>query len=249
MEQENMMQESSAQETTEQENTSAAESMENTGATVSDAGEKVTEPAKPWNTPENARFAQQRRQQEAQEAAFRQLVGDITNPATGKPFSSPEEWNNWKRSAAIAMQAKQANVSPDVLARVVDRVREDVKKTDPDILRDRQQLEEYRQREAQSIFAADLKAIKKAYPDENAKSVEELGDQFVRLCAAGISPLSAYEAIRAEKNRGAKQPPSMGDVKPSSGGKDYFTRDEVKAMSQEEVHKNYDKIRESMKKW
>ncbi len=249
MEQETMMQESTIQETTEQENTSAAESMENTGEAVSDAGEKVTEPAKPWNTPENARFAQQRRQQEAQNAAFKSLIGDITNPATGKPFASAEEWNSWKQSAAMAIQAKQANVSPDVFAKVVDRVREDVKKTDPDILRQRQQLEEYRQREAQSIFAADLKAIKKAYPDEKAKSVEELGDQFIRLCAAGISPLSAYEAIRAEKNRGAKQPPSMGDIRPGGGGKEYFTRDEVKAMSQAEVHRNYDKIRESMKKW
>ena len=145
MEQENMMRESTVvQETAEQENTSPAESIENAEETAPAAGEKDTEPAKPWITPENARFAQQRRQQEAETAAFRHLVGDITNPATGKPFSSVEEWNSWKRSAAMAMQARQANVSPDVFAKVVDRVREDVKKTDPDILRERQQLEEYR---------------------------------------------------------------------------------------------------------
>lgn len=246
MEQENRT--AQTEETLQAEETSTSQQEEQIETTVAE-GEKDTEPAKPWITPENARFAQQRRQQEAQNAAFKSLIGDITNPATGKPFSSVEEWNSWKRNAAIAAQAKKANVAPDVLAGVIDRVREDVKKTDPDILRERQQLEEYRQREAQNIFASDLKAIKKAYPDEKAKSVEELGDQFVRLCAAGISPLSAYEAIRAEKNRGTKQPPSMGDVKPSGGGKDFFTPDEVKAMSQAEVHKNYDKIRESMKKW
>ena len=32
-------------------------------------------------------------------------------------------------------------------------------------------------------------------------------------------------------------------------GERLFTREEVKAMTPEEVHKNYDKIRRSMRKW
>ena len=47
-----------------------------------------------------------------------------------------------------------------------------------------------------------------------------------------------------------KKPPVIGDVatagKPES---DYFTREEVEAMSAAEVSKNYSKIRESMGHW
>ena len=80
--------------------------------------------------------------------------------------------------------------------------------------------------------------------------MDELGPQFIAMCAAGVSPLSAYEALRAEKARNTKQPPSMGDVRPAgSKDKDFYTRDEVARMSQAEVSKNYETIKKSMTKW
>jgi hypothetical protein len=36
---------------------------------------------------------------------------------------------------------------------------------------------------------------------------------------------------------------------PKSSDNSYFTREQVKGMSKEEIHKNYDKIRASMTKW
>lgn len=55
---------------------------------------------------------------------------------------------------------------------------------------------------------------------------------------------------RAEKARSAANPPSMGDVKPtSSGEKEFFTHEEVAAMDQATVSKNYEKIRKSMGTW
>ena len=113
-----------------------------------------------------------------------------------------------------------------------------------------EQLRRYQQREMQAVFDGDLKAIRSAYPDERANSVDELGPQFIAMCAAGVSPLSAYEALRAEQARSVRQPPSMGDVRPAgSKDKDFYTRDEVARMSQAEVSKHYETIKKSMTKW
>lgn len=111
-----------------------------------------------------------------------------------------------------------------------------------------EQLRRYQQREMQAVFDGDLKAIRSAYPDERANSVDELGPQFIAMCAAGVSPLSAYEALRAEKARSVRQPPSMGDVRPA-GGKGFYTRDEVARMSRSEIEHNFERIRRSMDRW
>lgn len=214
------------------------------------AGEKEAEATKPWKTEQNARFAEQRRRREAEETAFRALVGDITNPETGKPFTDRREWEGWKRKAELAAQAKAAAVPPETYEKIIQRAKEEIKRSDPEIRAQAEQLEQYRQREREAVFANDLKAIRKAYPDEKAKSIDELGPQFVAMCASGVSPLAAYEALRVEKARNTKQPPSMGDVKPSGGkGKEYYSREEVAAMNQAEVSKNYETIRKSMAKW
>ena len=93
-------------------------------------------------------------------------------------------------------------------------------------------------------------AFSSAYPDEKAQKVEELGIEFLKLCAGGISPLVAYEAIRNEKARSAANPPSMGDVKTSpTTEKEFFTRAEVAAMDQATVSRYFDKIRKSQQYW
>lgn len=204
------------------------------------------EPAKAWKTEENARFAEQRRKSE--DAMFRTLIGDITNPETGKPFSDRKEWDNWKHRAAVAANAQKNSMTPEAYEEMETRIREQVKQSDPDFLEAQQQLAEYRKREAETVFERDLKSIKKAYPDEKAKDIRELGDDFIRICASGVSPLAAYEAVRAEKARATK--PSTGDVKAAPvADKEFYTRDEVARMSADEVHRNYDKIIKSQSKW
>ena len=95
-----------------------------------------------------------------------------------------------------------------------------------------------------------MKTIRAAYPDEKAQKVKELGIEFLKLCAGGISPLVAYEAIRNEKARSAANPPSMGDVKTSpTTEKEFFTRAEVAAMDQATVSRYFDKIRKSQQYW
>ena len=219
-----------------------------------ETGANEAEPAKqPQSPEENARFAAMRRQQEAQqrkEQIFHELVGDAVNPNTGKPFASKAEFVAWRDEMATRQRAQAAQMEPEAFKQLEAQLREQIKATDPEIRAQAEELQRHRQREAQEQFSNDLKAIRKAYPDEKAKSVDELGVEFLKLCASGIKPLVAYEAIRAEKARSTQNPPSMGDVKPtSSGEKEFFTREEVAAMDQATVSKNYEKIRKSMGTW
>lgn len=114
-----------------------------------------------------------------------------------------------------------------------------------------QENRELRGRESERIFRDDMAKIREAYPDVRAKSVEELGADFIRMRAMGVDPLVAYEAMRSAQSRTQKpKPPSTGSAK--SAGKaegGLFTREEVKGMSPSEVRKNFDKIRKSMSNW
>lgn len=76
--------------------------------------------------------------------------------------------------------------------------------------------------------------------------VEELGEDFFRYRANGLSASEAYDFIQMRK---PKPPKSIGKVEPSPTEKDFFTRDEVMAMSSAERFKHIDKITASMKKW
>lgn len=205
-------------------------------------------------TPEvNAAFAAHRREREAaqrEEQFFRTLVGDLQNPTTGKPFESRAEWDAWRQQAEIEARAQTVQMDPNAYKQVETVLREKIKATDPDILAQQQALQEYRRREAEATFQNDLSAIKKQYPDEKAANIAELGTEFMALCANGISPLVAYEAVRAEKARKNPAPPSMGDVNTATAHeKDFFTREEVAKMSPSEVKKYFPIIRKSMKSW
>ena len=128
---------------------------------------------------ENARFAAMR------------------NPETGMPFASKAEFVAWRDGAAGRGRAQAAPVEPETLARLEAQLRQQFRATDPEFLAQAAELKKAHDREAQ--FSNDLKTIRAAYPDEKAQKVEELGIEFLKLCAGGISPLVAYEAIRNEK--------------------------------------------------
>ena len=113
------------------------------------------------------------------------------------------------------------------------------------------QAEIARQQQYEAVFAEDLAAIKQLYPDEKAKDIRDLGDEFMAMMASGqVDAVSAYEAIRARKNRTRPKPPRTGGLG-SDGGKKpaYFTKEQVDAMSDAEIDKNYDAIRKSMMRW
>lgn len=217
------------------------------------AGSESGEEHDDWKTQENAENAQRRRMAEAarQQRMFREMTAGLNDPETGKPFESIEAWQRFRQRTVLAAKAQEAGVEPAAAQKLMDGMRETIKETDPEYRQAMAQAEAARQQQYEAVFAQDLAAIKQLYPDEKAKDIRDLGDEFMAMMASGqVDAVSAYEAIRARKNRTSPKPPSTGGLG-SDGGKKpaYFTKEQVDAMSDAEIDKNYDAIRKSMMRW
>lgn len=99
----------------------------------------------------------------------------------------------------------------------------------------------------QKAMAEDLRVIQGI--DPSVKSLDDLGEFYYKCVAASMTPMEAYDAVKARENRTTSTPPGeIGKVNQAAVEKDFYTMDEIKAMSPEEVRKNYKKVRESMDK-
>lgn len=104
------------------------------------------------------------------------------------------------------------------------------------------------ERETQTQMEHDLQTIQAI--DPSVESLDALGKDFLDYISSGLDAEQAYYAMKAkEEAKKVKPPEEIGKVNQSAAPKDYFTREEVKAMSQKEVHDNYDAIRKSMSRW
>ena len=86
----------------------------------------------------------------------------------------------------------------------------------------------------ESRFREDLQAIKDAYPDCDAKSVEELGDVFLNLMRSGaVSAVDAYAAQLAHNERKeSKIPAKVGNLNQNTPPeKDFYTDAELDNLS------------------
>lgn len=103
--------------------------------------------------------------------------------------------------------------------------------------------------EVEKQLAKDMADIKAKYPDEKRTSVQELGGKFLRLMLTG--DYTAVEAYELCERKPVKKVVTTGSTESTGGAvdKDFFTAEEVKAMSPQEVAKNFDKIEKSIKKW
>lgn len=133
-------------------------------------------------------------------------------------------------------------------ARQQQAIQEAIKK-DPEFIRNQQELKVLRERESRRVFEEDMATVRKLNPQEKAQTVQELGNDFIRLRAAGIPADVAYKATH-EIQPQVEPPKDTGKVKGSqSAAGAYFTPEQVRAMSQAEVNRNLDKIEQSMKHW
>lgn len=213
--------------------------------------------AQDWKTPQNAENAQRRREAEQRQRKryFDEFAAGLMDPETNQPFASEEAWGRWKQNAAIMAQAQKAGVEPEAAQRLVDSMRDTIRQTDPEFRRLAMENQAVRRQQAeamqQQVFAQDMAAIRKMYPDEKAKSVTELGDEFMAMMATGqVDAVSAYEAVRAKRQRTAPKPPSTGKIQAGAAGQGaYYTREQVEAMSDEQIERNFDDIRRSMATW
>lgn len=101
--------------------------------------------------------------------------------------------------------------------------------------------------------ATELSEFIRLYPgvalDDIPQSAWEMARGGVPLAAAyayGEVVRRRHEAEIAEADRKARES-SSGSL--SGGGEDFYSPDEVRLMSPDEVRANYKKITESMKKW
>lgn len=207
---------------------------------------------------DNAKFAAKRREDERRAEqenirlqTFKQTMGGMQNPNTGKPFETVEEWNSFKNDLTLKQQAQAFEMSKEKYTALTAQLRENILQNDPEIIALKAREESLNQMANEAIYAKDLADIKAMYPDEKAASIDDLGDNFGKMRCLGVDVITAYEAVRNSKmQRGAKMPPSTGDISSASiANKDFFTSDEVDAMSKKEVEKHYETIRKSIAKW
>ena len=170
------------------------------------------------------RIAEMEAQSRAREEAFRKLTGD--------------------NDGYINAIAENLGADPDEVRATFDAENE-VAKKDLELEALRKEVESVR---ADKEMQADLLAIQKI--DPNIKSFEELGESFINYKQAGLTAEDAYYAIKAKEiNTRAVPATPIGKVNNAPPEKDFFTREEVAAMSEDEQRQHYDKIINSASSW
>ena len=214
----------------------------------------------------NADFAARRAAAEArrnaEEAArkklFLEMTAGINDPKTGKPFETEEAFAAFKNEARVNSLASSAGLKPNQISGIVEQVRQEAEaaaverfKNSAEYRQMQAQTEQMRQQAIERQFGDDMAEIRAAYPDEQAGSVQELGEQYMRLRAQGVDNLVAYAALRrVTSTKNAAKNPTTGDVKSAGEPKrDWLTQAEVDKMTDAEMDQNLDKIMESMKHW
>lgn len=226
------------------------------GATAEPQPAQTQETAKPaQSAEENAQFAKIRREAEQRAAETAQQMIDQfyatqyagqVNPYNGKPIDSESAFREYEQQHQVAQMAEKSGISVQEQQEIIRKAALESPEYQAEVRR-RKELERLVD---EQTFERDLQSIKAFNPKETAKSIEELGPTFVRARAMGVDTVTAYEIARNEKQRLNPAPPSMGDLNGSAPAQsEYFTREQVSAMSQSEVSKNYDRIRKSMTKW
>lgn len=170
------------------------------------------------------RIAEMEAQSKAREEALRKLTGSddgYINAIAENLGADPEDV---RATFEAENEVAKKNLELEALRREVDSVR------------------------AEKEMQADLLAIQKI--DSSIKSFEELGESFISYKQAGLSAEDAYYAIKAKEiNTRAIPATPVGKVNNAPPEKDFFTREEVAAMSEDEQRANYDKIINSARGW
>ena len=196
---------------------------------VETLGAEEPEVAEPVRTEQDAAFAQMRRHNEELE---RQLA------------EAQRQSKEYEDALGLFFDGEDKSLQAQAYAtqRPLEEVRAEQQ------MHEQQLLEQ----QAQAQMDADLAEIQKSHPE--VKSIDELGPEYLAFRFNPMGEMGAEQAFQMmmayKGNTTPKKPPIIGNVstadKPQS---DYYTREEVEAMSPAEVKANYDKIRESMSKW
>ena len=225
---------------------------EHTHASTESTAEGQQEPAKPaQSAEENAQFAKIRREaeQKAAEAAqqridnfYKTTYAGQTNPYNGKPIDSEAAFKEWEQQEQIAQLAQQNGNSLQEKQALLQKAMYQ----SPEYRQAAEKAERLQAQVNQIQFDNDLAAVKKAYPKETAETIDDLGETFIKARAMDIDPITAYEIALAERKRTNPVPPSMGDINTSGADEsEFYTIEQLKSMTAEDVHKNWAKVQKS----
>jgi len=220
-------------------------------AEVNTGAEEVANPqTETEQTPEeNSKFAEFRRAKEQAEREA-QLERERTNSFIQKLNEYGFQGKSPDEIQAEIEASKQGIELDEYLSKqqIEKKKLDDLIQNDPRIL----EAEKLKQ---QIALESDLKYVREAYPDIQAKSVFELGDKFIELMKTGqVDAVTAYEVqLRFNEKNTKTLPPKIGAVDEKvTTEKDFYTSEEVDRLTDKDYDKDptlFKKVRDSMLKW
>lgn len=194
----------------------------------------------------NQQFKAQRRESERQQLEKLQADNNrLLEALKGYGYSGTSE------EVTRQIKASQAGVSYEEYQRQEeqDTARyKEMMRNDPEFL-------ELQAKAFAAEMKDDLDAVKKAFPEVKAKSVVELGEEFLMLRAKDIPAELAYAAVQQMKEATKKPvPPVMGALNKTPAEKDFYTSAEFDEITRNHPEKLDDPkfmalIRKNMERW
>lgn len=259
-----MTEEMKTAQTTEESEVGSHADADTSAETVNDAAFEDTDTptaegesdAEKQSREQNAANARRRREAERQaalkEAREQAIIETLKgkNPYTGEPMKDSADVDEYLAMREI--EEKGGDPLTDFSRHHKEKAREQVAK-------DKETEEE------KEWYRKDAEAFKTKYPDidlgkliqdegfqlfadgkvEKKIPLAEIYENYIKI-VGGFEKQAQKKATQILANKKAS-PGSLSST--STSGDGFYTREQVQKMSQEEVHKNYDKIRESMKRW
>ena len=109
-------------------------------------------------------------------------------------------------------------------------------------------------KKAQERMLEEISDLHALFPEADIEAIPEgVWESVKNGCPLPAAYALYQKRVQAEADRIAKINSKNASCSPGTAGKntvsEYFSPDEVRKMSHAEVHANYSKIKESMKKW
>lgn len=198
--------------------------------------EAESEPEQPaGRTEQDAAFAEQRR-----EIARLKRENEMMHGALGRYFDGETA-----EELSINANAYAEDRDPDEYREQWEREQEyESTQAENEALRERLTEMEIDRRMQDGL--REVQAI-----DPNIKSLDELGDTFIKLIAAGLDTKTAYYGSMAERRQEKVfAPEAIGRAGDSKNERDYFTSDEIDALTDEELYDDatWDKVMRSLER-
>ena len=210
----------------------SSENISGTETGTPDKGANTGTAPRNQSKADNRAFAQLRREKESSDAAMTKLMNGLSD--IGYKGATPEDVLDMIRAEKEGTTVeKLRQARNDKLAAV---------KNHPEYRAMEQRMIEYG-------MAEDLREVQTI--DPNVQSIDELGDEYLKLRASGISPRVAFAAVKAGESPATGKPKSIGAVSdPGNVEGEYFTEAQLDKLTAKDLEnpKIYKKAMKSLVK-